>query len=96
MLMQALTHLGTYWSVNFRSIVALRSVSDIKVATLVKVLPRKATEKAGICELEHITLKNESGTPVQVGMLTRHANCDLIYRARIAILYIELLVRTHM
>ena len=58
---QVLVHLGTYWSVHFRTIATMFAVKDITAARFVKVLPRKSTEQAGICTLERINLFDDRG-----------------------------------
>ncbi len=63
---QVIVHLGTFWSVDFKTVVTMIRVSDISAATCVKVQPRKATEKAGICALERISLKDRDGFAAQV------------------------------
>jgi hypothetical protein len=63
---QVLVHLGTYWSVYFRTIVTMFPVKDISAARFVKVQPRKLTEQGGICPLERITLTDSGGFPSEV------------------------------
>ena len=57
LIMQLVTHLGTYWSVEFKALATMKRVDDINDATVVKVKPSKVTEKVGICELAKLTLK---------------------------------------
>ena len=65
---QVLVHLGTYWSVHFRTLVTMYPVKDVASARYVKVQPRKLTEQAGICQLERITLIDMEGFQCEVGI----------------------------
>lgn len=50
-LLQLVAHLGTQWSVEYQFTATTRKVKTVSEASLVKVVPRKETEKVGVCPL---------------------------------------------
>ena len=50
-LLQIVAHLGTRWSVEYMFMTTTRVVKAIDEATLVKAIPKKETEKVGVCSL---------------------------------------------
>jgi hypothetical protein len=82
LLLQALVHLGTYWSVEFKARVTMNRVSDISSAKYVKVQPRKVTEKPGICALETISLSDETGFASEVLILSTRLSIEPPFRGK--------------